>query len=368
MNYFDMIATINIDIAQQIADGTSFDNLLIVGPTPKVAPVNALPAVSVYADLSEVEAAGYVTSGDAADPIGVAAKVAFSQNPKPNAVYIAPMRGEESALDAIKRAVATPGWWAVCPAGVDEDEYEAIAAYIETQEKVFCYTELGFFDTDTPAAAVSQEAGYYRTIGIFGKESSGQEDDEIPEANRYMNVAFVAKWFNYQSGTETTAYKVLNGVHTAELTAEEMSALDKAHINYFVPVGNRNLTMGGAVLAGEWMDVVRFRDWLKNDMQNRVVDLFATNSKIPFTDAGIAAIQNQMLASLKAGQDIGGIAEEEFGPNGESIPGYVTSVPSAASITASQKSSRKLTGLTFKARLASAVHLTDLDGTLTYEL
>lgn len=367
MNYFDLIATIDINIAQQIVDGTSFDNLLIVGPSPKVKPATAPALVGVYSDLSEVVAAGFATSGDNADPVGVAAMIAFSQNPKPAAVYIAPIQDDDaSALDTVKRAISTPGWWAVCTAGVDSSVYASIAAYIETTEKLFCYTETNFFDTDKPVAAVSGE--YFRTLGIFGKESSVQEIADIPAANLYMNVAFVAKWFNYQSGTETTAFKVLNGVNPAELTSAEMAALDAAHISYFVPVGNRNLTMGGAVLSGEWADVVRFRDWLKNDMQTRVVDLFATNSKIPFTDAGIAAIQNQMLASLKAGQDIGGIAEEEFDGNGESIPGYTTSVPSAAAITASQKSTRTLSGLTFKARLASAIHLTDLNGTLTYEL
>ena len=35
---YDMIATVDIDIATPIVDGTSFDNILIVGPMPKVAP------------------------------------------------------------------------------------------------------------------------------------------------------------------------------------------------------------------------------------------------------------------------------------------------------------------------------------------
>ncbi len=366
MNYFDMIAKINIDIAQLIVDGKSFDNMLIVGPAPKVAPTKAPAAVGVYADITEVERAGFVTTGKDADPIGIAAKVAFSQKPEPSAIYIAVIEDGEKAVKAVERALATSGWWAVCPAGVASSEYGEIAAYIEMQEKFFCYPELDFFEEDTPAPAVSNT--YLRTLGIFAKESSAQAANDIPEANKYMHVAFVAKWFNYQSGTETTAYKTLIGMSPAQLTPDEITALDKANISYYVTVGNRNLTVGGKVMYGEWADVIRFRDWLKNDMQVRMVDLFATNSKIPFTDGGIAAIQNQMLASLKSGQDIGGIAEEEFDADGNSIPGYVTSVPTAASLTAAQKSARKLTGLTFKARLASAIHITDLNGTLTYEL
>ncbi len=115
-----------------------------------------------------------------------------------------------------------------------------------------------------------------------------------------------------------------------------MKALADANLDYFITVGNKNITMNGKVVAGEWADVIRFRDWLKNDMQVRVVNLFVTRPKVPYTDSGIGLVQNQMLASLKAGQDVGGIAEEEFDEDGNSIPGYTTSVPLAASLSASR--------------------------------
>lgn len=87
-----------------------------------------------------------------------------------------------------------------------------------------------------------------------------------------------------------------------------------------------------------------------------------------YTDAGISLVQNQMIASLKSGQDAGGIAESEFDEDGTEIPGYVTSVPLAASLSASEKASRKLTKCKFKARLAGAIHFAELKGSLTYEL
>ena len=147
-----------------------------------------------------------------------------------------------------------------------------------------------------------------------------------------------------------------------------MKALSDANLNYFITVGNKNISMNGKVIGDEWADVIRFRDWLKNDMQVRVVNLFITRPKVPFTDSGIGLVQNQMLASLKAGQDVGGIAEEEFDEDGNSIPGYTTSVPLAASLTASQRASRKLINCKFKARLAGAIHVAELTGSLVYEL
>ena len=275
----------------------------------------------------------------------------------------------EDPATTISRALETSGWYVLCTAGVDPALYEDIAAYIETQEKMFCYTELDFFGAgedgeDKPSVGNV----YYRSFGIFGKETSGQSVEGIPEANLYLNVAWVAKWLNYESGSETAAFKTLSTVYPSALTSTEMKSLADNSLNYFITVGNKNISMNGKVLAGEWADVIRFRDWLKNDMQVRVVNLFVTRPKVPYTDPGIGLVQNQMIASLKAGQDAGGIAPEEFDEDGNSIPGFTTSVPLASSLTASEKASRTLRNCKFSARLAGAIHFAELTGSLTYEL
>ena len=514
---YDLIATVDIDIASPLVDDTSFDNLLIMGPAPKGE--NLAPDVGVYASLEEVEDAGFVSTGDGADPVGVAARVAFSQSPRPTQVYIAVQKPSEEAQGAaetikeaneivndtisaagnvtgctitfnenarrlyivlegpisgvnntelvekltaqgytvsvdgavitgledlsklpvfaeiaameqgsedinlvvsveregalpvsygvtvsypdtkknrtmaldnasaedepidspdkvleapaatIARALEMSGWYVLCTAGVDPALYEEIAAYIETQEKMFCYTEMAFFGAGEDGENKPSVGNvYFRSMGIYGRESTKQADEDVPDANWYMNVAWVAKWLNYESGSETAAFKVLASVYPSSLTSTEMKALAEANLNYFITVGNKNISMNGKVVGDEWADIIRFRDWLKNDMQVRVVNLFIVNPKIPYTDSGIALVQNQMLASLKAGQDVGGIAEDEFDEDGNTIPGYQTSVPLAATISASDKASRRLTNCKFKARLAGAIHFAELTGSLTYEL
>ena len=520
---YDQIATLDIDLEQPIVDDTSFDNLLIMGPGPAKGPKAPLviPDVGVYSDISEVEALGFVTVGKGADPVGVAARVAFSQSPKPTAVYIAIQKKSEGAIAArktiddtnavlaaagtkegltgcniifndtarrlyvdltgpvtgvkntglveavttltaqgyvvsvggqkvtdaktmkalpvfseiaamtkgsesikvvvnigkdgaesvsygvtvaypdpdnlreaaegeypvedgpineptdvvesvattIRRAMATNGWYVLCTAGVDESQYEDIAAIIESNEKLFAYTELGFFGRGKDGANKATVGDvYYRTIGIYGREYTAQPDDEIPDANKYENVAFVAKWLNYSSGSETTAFKSLSGIYPSKLTSTEMKALKDASLNYYVTVGNRDLTLGGKVRGDEWSDTIRFRDWLRNDMLVEVVNVFATRPKVPFVDSGIALVQNAMLASLKRGQDAGGIAETEYDELGNAIPGYATSVPRSSSLSAAEKASRKLPRCKFKARLAGAIHFAELKGSLTYSL
>ena len=94
----------------------------------------------------------------------------------------------------------------LCTAGVDPAKYEEIAAYMETQEKLFCYTELDCFAAPGTVRKdgedlVQPSVGnvYFRTLGVYGRETTDQADEDIPPANRYINVAFVAKWLNYES-------------------------------------------------------------------------------------------------------------------------------------------------------------------------
>lgn len=378
---YDLIATVDIDLTTPIVEDSTFDNLLIVGPLPKVAPEVAPAKVGVYESLKEVEEAGWVTSGENADPVGAAARIAFMQSPVPDNIYIAPIQtaapaeegGEavaEKAVDTVKRAAGTTGWYVVCPVGVASSEYQEIAEFIEGQTKMFCYTETECFDKggDELVCIPAVSSEYFRTCGIFTKHSASTSESGVSDVNQYINVAYMVKWLSYQSGSETAAFKALVGVEPSDLTSDEVDALVEKNLNYFVNIGSSNVTVNGKVLAGEWMDVIRFRDWLKNDMQVREVKLFVSNPKIPYTDAGIALIQNMMLASLKAGQDIGGIAPDEYDADGNLITAYVTSVPTSASITATQKATRKLTGCTFKARLAGAIHFAEIKGSLTYEM
>lgn len=358
---FDMIADVSIDIADPLMDESSYGNILIVGPVPAE---KEPPEVAEYFSLDEVTEAGWVAIGESADPVGIATRIAFSQKKKPSSVFIAPVKTGGKALDAVKTAMNNTGWYVVCPAGVEEKEYKDIADYIETTEKMFCYTEMGYFGASKNKPTLS--ASYARTYGIYGRENSGQDDADVPVENKYLNVAWMIQTLCYEPGSETFAYKEISLCSPADLSTAEMTALDKDCISYFVAIGNKNVTMGGKVLGGEWIDIIRFRDWLKNDMQTRVVNLFIASPKVPYTDAGIGLVENQMLASLKAGQDVGGIAPTEFDTDGNEIAGYSTSVPLAASIDDATKKSRKLTKCKFGARLAGAIHVADLDGTLSY--
>lgn len=380
-NSYNQIATVTIDVATAIVDTTSFDNILIVGPGPAVAPATAPAKVGVYSSLDEVITAGWVTEGTGADPVGIAARVAFSQNPAPSKIYIAPLQttqttneGEttttvESAVSAVTRAVATSGWYVVCPAGIASNELTALADYVETQEKMMVYTELNYFGAGSAGAdQPTVNKSLDRTVAVYGRETSTQSVASVPAENNYINVAFAIAWLANEAGSETAAFKRLAAVKPADLSNTELNALKTGHISYLTTIGGRNTTMIGQVLSGEWCDIIRFRDWLKNDMQVAVASLFLSQPKIPYTDGGISLIHNAMEASLQRGQEAGGIAETTFDADGNESLGYQVFVPEAADVSDEAKASRALTNCKFTAKLTGAIHFVELKGSLAYSL
>lgn len=368
----DRICAVDITLDTPISNEASFDNILILGPAPST-PKNGvtIPAVGVYNSLSEVTELGYVATGDSAEPVGIAARVAFSQTPRPREVYIAIIDVEvaeggsiqqQKAVDVLNTALGTSGWYCICPVGIDSDEVAEVIQWTETQNKICGYIE------DDPDSPIVETGLYYRSFAFYPKVTEDQLDDDVPVENKYgMAAAIAVKAMHYHAGEETWALKSLASITPSKLSSTFISKLSAANISYVTTVASKNVTMGGKTNGGEWIDVIRFRDWLQNDMQVRVANLLIVNPKIPYTDSGIGLVENQMLASLKDGQKYGGICPTEYNSDGEANYGYVTSVPLASDITSTQKNSRVLENCKFSARLAGAIHLVEITGSLHYE-
>lgn len=372
MSNLERICTVDISLDSPISNEGSFDNILIIGPAPATPnPEAEVPAVGVYNSLSEVTELGFVATGAAADPVGVAARVAFSQTPRPHEVYIAIIgeteteEGEtepQKAVDVLNNALGMNGWYCICPVGINDDEVKEVIQWTETQNKI-----CGYIDRD-PGSPIAEPGLYLRSYPVYPKVTEDQLENDIPAENKYgSHIAQAVKAMNYHSGGETWALMPVATVTPSKLSSTFIKKLEKANFNFVLTVASKNITQGGKTNGGEWIDVIRFRDWLQNDMQVRIVNLLIVNPKIPYTDAGIGLVENQMLASLKDGQKYGGVAPTEYDADGNENPGYVTSVPLASEISSTQKASRTLTDCKFSARLAGAIHVVEVKGCLTYE-
>lgn len=237
----------------------------------------------------------------------------------------------------------------------------AAAAWTESVRKLFgtAVDEAGSYDpeTTTDTGYLLYNDNYYRTFWFYHEKAA----TDFPEC------AVFARCFAVLPGGETWALKKLAGVTTDGLTETQYNAITKKNGNTFERFRNISITQNGKVAAGEWIDVIRFRDWLQEEITVNVFNLLINRDKVPYTDEGIALIEARIRQALELGQQRGGIAPTEYDEDGNENLGFTVEVPLSSNISANQKASRVLTDVKFTARLAGAIHVVEIYGSLTYE-
>lgn len=242
----------------------------------------------------------------------------------------------------------------------EQDDVLAMAEWAESAGKLYGTSFGG--DTvknsemTTDTGSQLKAKNYYRTFWFYHAVE-----------NEYPEVAVMARCFAIDPGGETWALKKLAGITVDPLTETEFNAITGKNGNTFELFRNVSVTQNGKVAAGEWIDIIRFRDWLEEEIKTNVFNLLINRDKVPYTDAGIASIESRIREALELGQSRGGIAPTEYDEDGNQNLGYTISVPLAANISANTKANRELTDVTFTARLAGAIHVVDITGSLTYE-
>ena len=401
-NPLDDLVKCSIEISSPASGDETFDSILVVVAPPEAAgstdagakETKVMNRVTAISRADELLDYGYTVK----DPVYAAALVAFSQTPSPDELYICirkeaekgaepedsmaednapedsgtgtPDSGKDAKAEeqktweniqtTLSRAKAEAGFYGICLVGFrDEETVEGAVSWAEANEKLFAFEYL------KPDACPVKNLSFYRSFGIYSGEADGYEEGEQPAENQYAELAWMAKCFGYDPGTETWHLKELASIVPSALSTARKKELEEKHINTFRRYAGCNVTFGGYTLAGEWIDVIRFRDWLKAEMQINVFNALKTNRKVPYTDAGIGLIEGKMEETLLKGQTIGGIAGNEYDEE-NLIPGFTVTVPRATSLTEAERKSRKLPGCRFTARLAGAIHATEIEGYLSF--
>lgn len=368
-NNLDDIVNVDIEISTPGSSDESFNNVLLVVEGPvvgKKSTDNIGTKVISVAQTGELADYGFSTESQAY----IMANVAFSQSPKPSLVYVIARQVVSDESDPVTyekisvtldRAKEAGGWYgiALSKAFLNKADIEETIKWTEANKKIFGFT---FVEQTLPVSTTN----YFRSFAVYG---GGVPDvEETPDENYYISLAMMAKCFGYDPGSETWGLKQLAAVYPCKLSTDMKKYCDGNYVTYFTTYAKKNVTssMGGKVLGNEWIDTIRFRDWLKNDMQERVFNLLVLNTKVPFTDEGITAIEGKMEESLKVGQKVGGVAPTEYDDDDNEIPGYTIIVPSSASMSDAEKTSRQLTGCKFTAKLAGAIQVVNINGNLVY--
>ena len=273
----------------------------------------------------------------------------------------------ESIVDTMEAVTADDGnFYGIGLASREEKDILAMAEWAEANEKLFATATAkdGAYqgDVDSDLGSKLKAKNFYRTYWFYHAL-----ENEFPE------LALMSRCFTSYPGGETWALKKLAAITTDNLSSTKLKAIcgDKNNSgkngNAFVPFRNISCTQGGMVAAGEWIDVIRFRDWLKEEISVNVFNLLINREKVPYTDEGIAQVEARIRDALVLGQRRGGVAPTEYDEEGRENLGFTVTVPLASSVSANTKAKRKLTDVFFTARLAGAIHFVEIKGSLTYE-
>lgn len=269
------------------------------------------------------------------------------------------------ALTAIR--AETDDWYGVSLTSRVQSDVLDAAAWVEANEKLLGVTsaDAGIINpgTTTDLASLLEENQYFRTHVWYHADA----------ANEWVDAAIAAKAFTFYPGGETWALKGLAGVKYDKLTEGQAQGVFAKNGNTFEQFRNFAITQNGKVAAGEWIDNIRFRDWLAEQVKINVVSaMINANGKVPYTDPGIQIIVTALRQALDLGVARGGIAPPEMGDDGSGqdrlIPSYVINAPRSSDIPFNDKANRILRDVNFTARLAGAIHVVEIKGSLTYAL
>jgi len=262
------------------------------------------------------------------------------------------------AADLIAIQAEDDGWYGLSIDSNSKAEVLAAAAFIEPLEKIFIYntvdTVCGDPAVTTDVMSSLKALSYMRTGGLY-------------DQNRLLGFSGLAwmgnRFAGSDPGSDTWSYKTLVGVKVdTNVTAAQRAAILSTPTttgkngNIYTLIENSGRTENGKAASGEWLDTVRFLDWLRSILRTGIAQLLFSNPKVPYTDTGIEAVVNVVKGALSRGVAVGGLAND--------TP-YVVTAPAAADVDPAVRQQRLLPNVTFTARLAGAIHIVQITGSVS---
>jgi hypothetical protein len=260
--------------------------------------------------------------------------------------------GIATDLAAIKAAIND--WYCFLLTSAGTAEVKAAAGWAESNSKIYVQASPETAIVNVALSSATDVATYlkgrseFRTAILFHARHS-----------EFADAAWMGARLTFDAGSETWKFVTLAGISSDRLTDTRLSNALAKNANVYSDYGGGSITVEGKDAAGEFIDVIRGRDWQQADMQvelyNAVVAATQTTGKLPFTDQGIGTLEGCIRASLQRGVKRKFLAEGSVN----------VTVPKVDDISTADRAARKVTGIAWSAKLASAVHQGVVSGVVT---
>jgi hypothetical protein len=274
--------------------------------------------------------------------------------------------GIEEDLSAFEDAGAV--WWATLLTSRDVNTIRRGAVWTQSRRKGFFpqtseanSASVAYSPVGTDLLALLRQGSYSRTAPIWHSNDAQYED-----------AALVGRMLPATPGTESWSWKELAGITPAALTTTQFQNIVGVPGNgpggkygnvYYALSDAVSATYQGTVSSGEWIDTIRYIDWLQARIEVEVVNHYRGVDKVAYTDADIQALANRVRGVL-SGDASAGILSPLLDDQGQIVtPAWAVEAPASANISSTNRAARVLTpGITFTARYAGAIHHVNISG------
>jgi hypothetical protein len=172
-----------------------------------------------------------------------------------------------------------------------------------------------------------------------------------PSPAEMLTAALLGKVLPLEAGSETWFGKSLAGVLGVKLSPTERSNIVSKNGNSYEIKARRGVTFNGMTGDGDFIDIQRGQDWVTDQMALSIASiLFGAPTKVPFTDAGIARVENGIKGVLRRAVNRQ-IAAEDVDP-----PSPTTFAPKAIDVPTLDRAARRLSGMLATYRQQGAIH------------
>lgn len=246
------------------------------------------------------------------------------------------------ATDLAAVNTADSDWFGIVLDSNGAAEVAAAAAWCQTNKRMLAYTtsDQAHLGTGSVTALgyTLKNLSYLYALGIWrGK---------IATSDSWAAPALLGLELSKTPGSSHFGMKTLAGQYTDALTDAQRQAVESYNLAHYTLLAGVGVTYPGKVASGEWADVVRDLASLRVDLQTDVAEAQIANDKLAFDDSGISVIAAKIRARLQLATDAGILATS---------PKFTLVIPRATAVSSADRQARRLTGITFDARMAGAI-------------
>lgn len=279
------------------------------------------------------------------------AELMYYQDDGPRTIAVC--QTQLNAVAAIT-ALAEKGWrqLVVLPGEPEDPENDpADSTHAQIATTIELYDDKLYFMHATTTTEIAEVANKERTIAMFYDATTTWPAVE---------AAIVGASAGREPGSFTYKNLIIRQVDPIETLTE--AGVDDLHdaggITLLRKAGDV-VTSEGINTNKEFIDIVDSKDFIISNIEYDTQKLLNNSAKVPYTDSGIAQLENCTINVLKTAYNMGIIADDDNG-----IPMFATNFLPRADMSEADRASRIYTGGIFSFSLAGAIHKVEINGEL----